>query len=496
MSRPLLDTQHELDGDPADNRDALEGPPASRRWGSRFLAFVVAAAAVYAAFRGFDRYSVTSDELNTLAATGGVEALKKLPTKDDLGGLEPASVIAAWTQQNTVRLAADKLHMGSAYALMVLCPIGLGAAVLIWWRGQFKRPQGAAVLDPAQLSAAMATVVVLAAVRGFDAYTMMSLEKMPPATDLRTAFHQTREARKPERVAILKEKFNGYAAKVKDKSAKGPARLDAARRLHAIVSRREFADICPAGERAAVVGTLKDLIKTNYPDDAVCTLLVRAVGAAGDFAEMAAVSAERERTKANWVDVKSDAGYRTLYAAVTNGDEGSVRKLIQRDIAINVLLPGEGRTALHEAVSRKDAKIAGLLLDARARPDVAGRFGMPRAQREFPLHRAVSVGDSSLVKLLLDRGANPNVSDDGGLTPLHRAAQAGDADSAKLLLAKNAQPNRLDKGGRTPLDVVEQVCAAGKRPAIRDVLEKHGAQFAAKAPVPVRPAPVAATTQE
>jgi hypothetical protein len=495
MGRPSLDTQYELDGDPSDNRDALEGPPARRRWGSRFLAFVLAAAAVYAAVRGFQRYSVTSEELNELSAMASAPEPRK-PSRDDLGGLDPEAVVAKWTQQNNERLAADKLHLWAAYGMMLLCPAGLGCACVVWWRGQFKRPKGAAVLDPAQLSVAVSTVLLLAAVRGFDSYTLMQLNRMPAAMDLRTAFHEARESRKVERYAILKEKFEAYAAKVKDKSLKPTTRLEATRQLHALVSRREFPDICPEAERPAVVSAIRECISANYSDDAVCTLLVRAVGAAGAVAEMAEVSAEREKTKANWVDVKSEAGLRVLRNAVVAGDEASVRTLINRGITLNVLLPGEGRTALHEAVAQKNSKIAKLLLDGRARSDIAGRFGMPRAIREFPLHRAVSVGDAALVTLLLDRGANPNVPDDGGMTPLHRAAASGDVASAKALLAKKATINRLDKGGRTPQDVAEQVCAADKRPAIRDLLEKHGGLTASKLPPPPRPGAVATTPQQ
>ena len=494
MSRPVMDTQYELDGDPSDHRDALEGPPAKRRWGSRFLAFVVAAAAIYGAVRGFQRYAVTSDELNELAAMADTTGAKR-PSKDDLGGVDPDSVVASWLAQTSQRTAADKVHLWSAYGLMLLCPMGLCCASVVWWRGQFKRPQGAAVLDPVQLTVALSSVIVLAAVRGFDAYTLMSLNKMPPPMDLRTAFHQVRESKKPERFAILKEKFNGYAANIRDKSLKQPMRVEAARRLHAVVSRKEFPDVCPDAERAAVVDTLRGLIKDNYADDTLCTLLVRSVGATGALSDMAALTAERERTKASWVDVKSEAALRTLHAAVTAGDEASVRQLIQRGVTLNAVIPGEGRTALHQAVAQKNAKMAKLLLDGRARADVAGRFGMPRAIREFPLHRAVSVGDPQLVKLLLDRGANPNVPDDGGMTPLHRAAAAGDVESAKLLIQKSAQVNRFDKGGRTPFDVAQEVCAQDKRPPIRDLLEKHGGLTATKVPTTLRGAPVAATPQ-
>ena len=39
--------------------------------------------------------------------------------------------------------------------------------------------------------------------------------------------------------------------------------------------------------------------------------------------DLAAVSAEREKTKANWVDVKSEAGLRCLHTAVSTGGKGS-----------------------------------------------------------------------------------------------------------------------------------------------------------------------------
>lgn len=495
MSRPVMDTQYELDGDPSDHRDALEGPPAKRRWGSRFLAFVVAAAAIYGAVRGLQRYSATSEELNELAAIADSTVTKK-PSKDDLGGVNPESVVADWTARTSQRIAADKVHLWSAYGLLLLCPVGLCCSAVIWWRGQFKRPQGAAVLDPVQLSVAMSSVVMLAAVRGFDTYTLMSIDKMPPPMDLRTAFHEVRESKKPERFAILKEKFNSYVGNIKDKSLKQPMRVEAARRLHAIVSRKEFPDVCPDGERKVIVETLRGLIRENYADDTLCTLLVRSVGETGALTDMAALTAEREKSKASWVDVKSEAALRCLHAAITGGDEASVRQLIQRGIALNMVIPGQGRTALHQAVAQKDLKMARLLLEGKARADVAGRYGMPRAIREFPLHRAVAAGEPQMVKLLLDYRANPNVPDDGGMTPLHRAAATGDVEAAKLLIARGAQINKFDKGGRTPFDVAQEVCAIDKRPPIRDLLEKHGGLAAIKVPAAGRTNRVATTLRD
>jgi hypothetical protein len=272
--------------------------------------------------------------------------------------------------------------------------------------------------------------------------------------------------------------------------------VDAAKRLNALVTTPDFNEVCPAAARGPIVATLRELIKANYADETICPLLLKSVGATGAVADMAALTMEREKSKATWVDPKSPTALKHLYTAVTANDEASVRQLVQRGVNLNVVVPGEGHTPLHQAVAKKNVKMARLLLDGRARPDVQGKFG-PRGLREFPLHRAVSTGDAAMVKLLLERGAKPDVVDDGGMTPLHRAAATGDVPSAQALLQAKAQPNRLDKGGRTPFDVVEAVCSADKKPAIRNLLERHQGQPAAKVVTPQsRQTPVASTPRD
>src|SRR4029453_12588538 len=141
---------------------------------------------------------------------------------------------------------------------------------------------------------------------------------------------------------------------------------------YAICARKEFADICPPAERTAVVATLTELIKANYADESISPLLIKSVGATGAVSEMASLAADREKSKANWVDIKSTAALQCLFAAVTSGDEASVRKLIQRGIAVNLTVPGEGLTVLHQAVALKNLSMTKLLLDGRARPGGSG----------------------------------------------------------------------------------------------------------------------------
>ena len=56
MSRPGLDTQYEMNGDPNDTRDALEGPSAKRLWVSRVVAFILVAVAAYCVVRAVGRF--------------------------------------------------------------------------------------------------------------------------------------------------------------------------------------------------------------------------------------------------------------------------------------------------------------------------------------------------------------------------------------------------------------------------------------------------------
>jgi ankyrin repeat protein len=190
---------------------------------------------------------------------------------------------------------------------------------------------------------------------------------------------------------------------------------------------------------------------------------------------MAKVSTEREKNKPAWIDVKTLSAIRYLHAVVTAGNESAVKQLIRRGIDINAVVPGKGHTVLHQAVFQRNLVMSKLLLDAKAKVDVAGTHGQSPAVKEYPLHRAV--GEPQLVKLLLDRGAGANVADAGGMTPLHRAATSGDVDSARLLIQYSAAVNRMDKGGRTPRDIAEKLTAADKKAALRELFERNGGQL-------------------
>jgi hypothetical protein len=472
MSRPVLDTSHDFDGDVIYSEAEMEGPPAKRRWATRLLVVVLLAASVYALWRGIARHAHANDEVRQLSflLQAPPPAADALPSADDLGGLSPMDAMTAWTVGNAQRLVAVRLHLFASYALMLLCPVGLVALVLVWWRGQFRK--NGATLDKAQVVLTVTVLVLIGGARSFDAYTLMALGKVPVMADLRSFMQQTAEARKPERLALLRGRIQQADAQLRDKDLAPAARAEAAETIRTTVSRADFAEVFPVPERQTVVAAVNDLIKVVYQDEALCPPLIRALRAL-DKAEGDKVLAAREDGKPVWVDVKSPAGLRSLTRAVLIGDQAAVERLVSRGVDVNALTPGDGRTPLHTAVSKRNMKMARLLLDHGAKPDVAGKHDDPRVDREFPLHRAV--GNPRLVQLLLTYHADPNALDVGGMTPLHRAAALGDLESADLLLKKGAQVNRIDRSKRTPRDVAYQMCSADKKEAMRDALLAHGA---------------------
>jgi hypothetical protein len=255
-------------------------------------------------------------------------------------------------------------------------------------------------------------------------------------------------------------------------------RAIAARTLGPMVWNREFTAALSDADTEAARAAVTSAIKKTYADDEVCPILIRSLAALGDTSTSAALEAEREKSRAGWVDVKKPAGLRFLHQAVVTGREADVRKLIERGINVNAYAPGEGHTPLHEAAARGQVKIAELLLEKGAKLDIPGKYAAAGAEREYPLHRAVAAGEVKVVKLLLDKGADPMCLDFRGMTPLHAAAAAGDPDAADQLAKKKVKVNQLDFLKRTPLDVA--IATPSDRQAkVKDLLVQLGGKTAA-----------------
>ncbi len=132
-------------------------------------------------------------------------------------------------------------------------------------------------------------------------------------------------------------------------------------------------------------------------------------------------------------------GGRNIWNAATNGDSDYVTSYIASggDVESRLrgeMLPGDGGTPLHLAVSNGQSSIASKLLDAGANPNAAatamedGQFSLAS-----PLHWAAFTGNTDTAQLLIDRGARVNALDSHGLTALDYVQSAESSAVASAL---------------------------------------------------------------
>lgn len=156
-----------------------------------------------------------------------------------------------------------------------------------------------------------------------------------------------------------------------------------------------------------------------------------------------------------------------LHVAVRSGEFDRVKALLQQGVNVNER-DSLGGTALHDAAWAGDLKMAELLLDSKADPNLAHLEG-----GSTPLHYAVITNHPELVELLLARGAKLKTMSASGATALHLAANRGFVNIVVLLLAKGFEVDTPDAKGSTALDeaawkgeaeVVKLLLARGGKP--------------------------------
>jgi uncharacterized protein len=141
----------------------------------------------------------------------------------------------------------------------------------------------------------------------------------------------------------------------------------------------------------------------------------------------------------------TDVVHATIDEAIARGDLDDVKRHLQRDPGAARGKPDAKLSPLHQALLRRQGKIALFLLEKGAdvqAPDTSGRT---------PLHLAVERGDAAMVKELLRRKADPTKRDRIGWTPLHHAAAKNRLEIATLLLDSGMSPNVLSELGGTAL---------------------------------------------
>jgi ankyrin repeat protein len=139
-------------------------------------------------------------------------------------------------------------------------------------------------------------------------------------------------------------------------------------------------------------------------------------------------------------------GYKFLQA-VEKGDVDTVKDLISKNsTVVDARDLGDGHTALHTAVRRRDSVWVRYLLTTGANPNLADKQGVT------PLMLASQLGYVEGIGILASKGAEVDAPNDAGETPLMLAVHRRDLPMVRMLLAGGADPGRSDNSGRTARD--------------------------------------------
>jgi uncharacterized protein len=134
-----------------------------------------------------------------------------------------------------------------------------------------------------------------------------------------------------------------------------------------------------------------------------------------------------------------------LAEAEKNADKAAVQDLLQKHADVNASL-ADGATALHWAAYWDDLATARTLIAAGAAVDAKNRYGVT------PLSLACTNGNAVMIGMLLDAKADPNLALPGGETPLMTASRTGKVDAVKVLLTRGADVKAAETGhGQTAL---------------------------------------------
>jgi ankyrin repeat protein len=156
-----------------------------------------------------------------------------------------------------------------------------------------------------------------------------------------------------------------------------------------------------------------------------------------------------------------------VFEAAAFGDLDRLTAVLDADPGSVTVYSGDGFTPLHFAAFFGRFEAAQLLLARGAEVNALGRGWMTGTA----MHSAVSRSQADVVRILLDAGADPNVRQSAGWTPLHSSAANGDLTSVELLLDAGADPTAVNDEGRSVMDLAEEGADSGVRDAIASALQ-------------------------
>jgi len=139
----------------------------------------------------------------------------------------------------------------------------------------------------------------------------------------------------------------------------------------------------------------------------------------------------------------------TIFEAAATGKINHVIRMLARDPELVNAYADDGFQPLGLACYFGHYDTAEYLVKAGAPVNSPARNGLKAA----PLHSAASAGHIRIAKLLLDHGANPNVREQAGYTALHAAAQNGDIEMIRTLLFGGADLTLKSDDGKSAMDI-------------------------------------------
>jgi len=173
-----------------------------------------------------------------------------------------------------------------------------------------------------------------------------------------------------------------------------------------------------------------------------------------------------------------------LRAAAQYGRNDLLKYLISKGSSVNVALPGDNSTLLHEAVRNRRTETVKLLLQLRASPDCQDERG------KSPLHVAVETEKLEVIKCIVEhQGAVQretellhdinsertvkkrnflNLPDLEGSTPLHLGVAAGNTNIVSYLINAGSNKNTCNMQGEYPLTVAAR---CGKNDIVELLME-------------------------